>query len=628
MNRRADVDPASTPPARGLALWFLGGAGMVTGSRTVVTAPDGRRVLIDCGMFQGYKHDRLRNRDAFPFDPRALDAVLLTHAHLDHSGMLPALVRAGFRGPVYATAPTVDLLHLILPDSARIQEEDASFANRHGTTRHHPAEPLYTELDAARALELLVVVPTDHERTIGPFTASWHVAGHLLGAASIRVAADGASVLFSGDVGRTGALLVPDPSPPPAADAVVLESTYGDRHHAEEDPAVALGAVVRRTVARGGVLLVPAFAIGRAQVLLLLLHRLRRDGAIPEVPIVLDSPMAIDSTSITLRHLDATTLDAADARALHRGVEVTRDVQESKALHGRSGPFILISASGMLTGGRVLHHVTQRAGDPRNTILLAGFQAGGTRGARLLDGETSLRIHGQDVAIRCEVAHVDGLSAHADQDGLAAWVRAMSPAPRRVWINHGEPSSSDALRARLVQKEGVAAEVAILGGRAVIAPVGVAVERARAVELLGGAEGGDPLVMAAQRVAADLPAAAGPGGVAWIVSADAPIRAVIAPAAAAYGQRVVASGAADATIAFPGGYAALAEVFARLAAGAPTGPPLILVGTAFWSTALPIDDLVRSGVVGPDRGPPIYRVDDAQAAFAALAGVSGSTATG
>jgi metallo-beta-lactamase family protein len=432
-----------------MKLSFLGAAGTVTGSKYLLEH-DGRRVLVDCGLFQGFKNLRQQNWEDFPFDPAALDAVVLTHAHLDHSGALPRLVREGFRGPVFATQATYESCQLLLPDSARLQEEDAEYANRHGSSRHQPALPLYTEADAERTLRQFQPLPRHEDVAVAPgFVVRAQRSGHILGASSLRFAVGGKSVLFSGDLGRPDDPVMLPPEPPLASDHVVMESTYGDRLHDEGSVEAELGAVIRRAAERGGAVLLPAFAVGRAQTLLHLLARLKGKGRIPDLPVYLNSPMAIDMQALFLRHAGEHRLDAEQCRAMAEGVQAIRSTEQSKALTSRREPAIIVSASGMATGGRVLHHLRVMAPDPRNAIVFVGYQAGGTRGARLVNGERTVRIFGQDVPVNAEIASLRGLSAHADARQLLEWLRALPEPPQRVYLTHGEPGPADHLRERI-----------------------------------------------------------------------------------------------------------------------------------------------------------------------------------
>lgn len=429
-----------------MRLHFLGGTGTVTGSKYLLDH-GGKQLLVDCGLFQGLKQLRLRNWDALPLHASQVDAVLLTHAHIDHSGFVPRLVSGGFKGPVYCTAATRELCELLLPDCGRLQEEEADYANRHGQTRHKPALPLYTEEEARRALERFEVLSVDEEHSIWPGWR-WRLrrAGHILGAASVRVAWDGGSVLFSGDLGRDDDILMRPPQPPDDADVVLVESTYGDRSHRAGDVMAELAAVINRTAARGGVVVIPAFAVGRAQTLLHCVQELKRAGRIPAMPLYLNSPMAADATRIYQRHAEEHRLTPEQCAALYREVKVVQTVEQSKALNQLKFPSIIVSASGMATGGRVLHHLEAYAPDPRNTVLFTGFQAAGTRGASMVGGATAVKIHGQYVPVRAEVVQLDLLSAHADSAQLLDWLARLRRPPRQVFVVHGEAEAADTLR--------------------------------------------------------------------------------------------------------------------------------------------------------------------------------------
>ncbi len=433
-------------------LTFLGATQTVTGSRYLLACGK-RQLLIDCGLFQGYKHLRLKNWKSLPVDVRALDAVILTHAHLDHSGFVPVLWRDGYRGPVYATAATADLCRILLPDSGHLQEEQAQYANRHKFSKHSPALPLYTQADAEASLDLFRAVDFDSLLSVAPgISCRFSRAGHLLGAASVRIEHEGRSVLFSGDLGRPNEPLMPAPAPPPAADYVLIESTYGDRLHAPVDPQVQLRDAIRRTCARHGVILIPTFAVGRAQLMMLLVARLKAAGEIPDLPVYLDSPMAIDATDSLLRFRSEQRLNDADIRRLRAAAMRVHTQDQSRALDRIREPAIILAASGMATGGRVLHHLKVFGPDERNLILFAGFQAGGTRGAAMVAGARNLRIHGEDFPLNAEVMQLDAISAHADAHELVGWLRQMPGPPRRVFITHGEPAASDALRARIARE--------------------------------------------------------------------------------------------------------------------------------------------------------------------------------
>jgi metallo-beta-lactamase family protein len=442
-----------------MQLSFFGATQTVTGSRYLLTSKAGR-LLVDCGLFQGYKHLRLKNWSRLPFDPATLDAVVLTHAHLDHSGYLPRLVRQGFRGPVYATPATIDLCRILLPDSGHLQEEQAEFANRHGFSKHAPALPLYTERDSKECLRHFRA--SGFDETFEPASGmrvQFTRAGHLLGAGSLRVESEGTSLLLSGDIGRPADPLMRAPAPPASADYVVVESTYGDRRHSTVDPQAEMGDVIRRTCERRGVVVIPTFAVGRAQLLLLLIARLKAAQAIPDVPVYLDSPMAIDATELLTRHATEHRLSAAEAATVGHTARLVHTAEESRALDRIREPAIILAASGMATGGRVVHHLKVFVTDERNTILFSGFQAGGTRGASLVAGARELRIHGETFPVRAEVCQLRAASAHADADEVIAWLRQLPSAPRHVFITHGEPGASDALRQRLQSELGWAASV-------------------------------------------------------------------------------------------------------------------------------------------------------------------------
>ena len=446
-----------------MKLAFLGAAGTVTGSKTLVTY-EGKQLLVDCGLFQGYKNLRSMNWEAFPFDPRQLDAVVLTHAHLDHSGALPLLVKRGYRGPVFATPSTIDVCGVLLPDSGRLQEEDAEYANRRQRSKHKPALPLYTEQDADRALRQLRPLPFDDPSgSIAGMGLRLRPAGHILGASSVELTAGDTTVLFSGDLGRPDDLIMRAPAPIARADYIVAESTYGDRLHDASNAELLLGQVIQRTAARGGIVVIPAFAVGRAQSLLYAIYRLKQRAEIPDLPIYLNSPMAIDMTDIYHRHRAEHRLSVEECTGMTRVATMVRTTEESRALVARRQPAVIVSASGMATGGRVLHHLKALAPDPRNAIVFAGFQAGGTRGGRIVAGERSIRIHGEEVAVNAEVVSLPGMSAHADAQQIVQWLQTAPKPPRGIYLNHGEPAAADALRQRIERELGWPASVPRLG---------------------------------------------------------------------------------------------------------------------------------------------------------------------
>jgi metallo-beta-lactamase family protein len=446
------------------ALTFLGAAGTVTGSKFLLEY-SGVRLLLDCGLFQGFKPLRLRNWAHFPVDVRTLDAILLSHAHIDHSGYLPLLAREGFRGPIWCTPATRDLCEILLKDSAFLQEREAEFANRYGFSKHKPALPLYTVEDAERALKLLRVLPFNKAQQIGSARVTFRAAGHIPGAAITEIESAGRRIVFSGDLGRPNDPLMVAPSRIEEADYLLVESTYGNRRHLEKDVETDIADIVARTVARGGSVIIPAFAVGRTQVLLHHLHRLKAEKRIPDIPIFLDSPMAIDATEIFCASTEDWKLSHPVCAEAFRVAHYVRDVAQSKALDNNL-PKILISASGMATGGRILHHLKYYAPDPRHTLLFAGFQAGGTRGATITGGADWVKIHGQHVPIRAEVRNLEMLSAHADGDELMDWLRGFKRAPTRCFVVHGEPSASDALRLRIEEELGWTVEVPEQGERA------------------------------------------------------------------------------------------------------------------------------------------------------------------
>lgn len=440
------------------SLTFHGAAGTVTGAKFLLEG--GRaRLLLECGMFQGPAELTARNWTAPPLAPTRLDAVVLSHAHIDHSGYLPRLVRDGFDGPVYCSAGTAALLRIMLPDAARLGEEEAEYRNRKGTTRHRPALPLFTSEDAARALE--------HVRPVAwarPFAAAPGVrgrltgSGHILGASVVALELDGRALVYSGDLGRYGVPIMKDPEPVARADVLLVESTYGDRAHPPEDGAAVLVRAVHRAVARRGVVLIPAFAVGRTQDLLYRLRELEEAGQIPAVPVHLDSPMGIAATVAYATHPEEHDADAARVAAGGRRPFVparfalSRSVEDSRRLNDLVGPAVIIAGSGMATGGRILHHLRRRLAEPATTVLLAGFQAAGTRGRALRDGARSLRIFGEGVPVRAEVMATGALSAHADRDEIVRWLRGFGEPPGATWIVHGEGKAAASLR-DLVERE-------------------------------------------------------------------------------------------------------------------------------------------------------------------------------
>lgn len=430
---------------------FLGATGTVTGSKYLLES-ENARILVDCGLFQGLKELRLRNWDKLPLDPASLDAVVLTHAHLDHCGYFPLLVKQGFQGKLYCTSATRDLAGIILLDSGRLQEEEADFQNRHKISKHHPALPLYTEEDAKLCLERFHTVAFETDFSIKDLTCNFRPAGHILGAASLFAKDNRTSILFSGDLGRPDDLIMKAPLHPVKAGYFVIESTYGDRLHGALDPVQELGRVLQRGLGRGGVVLIPAFSVGRTQHLLYAIHQLFDSGQLQQVPVYLNSPMSISAMDIYNNHPDDHRLSAEEAKDLFKVATYVRDVQASKELNTRKGPMIIVSASGMLTGGRILHHVQAFAGDAQNMIILAGFQAAGTRGAALAAGAREVKIFGEMMSINAEVVQLESFSAHADQDEILRWLRTAENKPQKVFITHGEAGASEALATKISEK--------------------------------------------------------------------------------------------------------------------------------------------------------------------------------
>ena len=435
-------------------LRFLGGTGTVTGSKYLVET-EAARVMVDCGLFQGLKALRLRNWAAPPVTPQSVDAVVLTHAHIDHSGYLPRFVHQGFAGPVYASRGTRELCEILLPDAGHLQEEEARYANERGFSRHKPALPLYTEDDARASLRQLLPLAFGRVNTIAKgVDVELRQAGHILGASIVALRLRGLNLVFSGDLGRYTDPIMRSPDPVTEADYLVVESTYGNRRHEQTDPEESLATHVGRALRRGGVVVIPAFAVGRAQTLLHYLARLKARRAIPDVPVYLNSPMAIDATRLYHEHMDEHRITAEQCAAACTVAQMVNTPDESRAVNDKSGPMIIVSASGMATGGRVLHHLKKFAGDERNLILLPGFQAAGTRGAALASGAPEIKIHGQYVQVRAEVVQLHNMSAHADYTEILRWLRAFRRPPKRTFVTHGEPAAADELRRRIEETFG------------------------------------------------------------------------------------------------------------------------------------------------------------------------------
>lgn len=452
-------------------LSFLGAARTVTGSQYLVEA-GGKSLLVDCGMFQGDKALRQLNWAEPAFEPAKLDALVLTHTHIDHIGRVPRLVKLGFRGPIYCTPPTQELAQVLLLDAAHLQQEDAEYLNRKGLTKHQPALPLFDEADVQAALEQFRALPLGRSESLNEaFAFSYRDAGHLLGAASadvtIRENGTRTRVLFSGDVGRFDAVLTKDPELAPDADYLVIESTYGNRTHAQVSVIDQLEGVLKKTFARGGVLLIPAFAVGRAQQMILLMDEIVTEGRMRPFPIHVDSPMAIDATRIYASYPEAhrVSLNGIGGRSLLHGkwVHLHRTRAESQKLNELKGPAVIISSSGMLSGGRILHHCRVRLPKQENTLLITGYQAVGTLGRALLDGAHRVRIHKGEVEVLAEIRDLKGLSGHADAGEMLRWLSGVKGRPRGIFVTHGEAEAADALAARIEKERGFKTHVPALG---------------------------------------------------------------------------------------------------------------------------------------------------------------------
>jgi len=449
---------------------FLGAARTVTGSKHLIEV-DGYRTLVDCGLFQGLKELRLRNWEPFPLAPSSINSVVLTHAHIDHTGYLPRLVRDGFDGPVYATPATVELARILLPDSARLQEEDAAYVNKIGSSKHSPAAPLYSERDANEACRHLE--PVNYHKWIEltkKLSFEFVTAGHIIGSSFVLFdfeSKDGGRkrMIMTGDLGRYGEPIIPDPSVVDEADYIVVESTYGNRNHPDYDVKAKLAEIINETASRGGHVLIPAFAIGRTQQLLYLIRELEEENRIPILRVFVDSPMAVSATKLYLRHKEDHDLEMKDLMDERKNPLATkrfnlaRTVQESKNVSAEEEPTIVISASGMATGGRILHHLRKRLPDERNTVIFVGFQPEGTRGRRLIDGEDEVKIFGEFTPVRAKIERLENLSAHADSREILRWLGGFKRAPETVFLVHGEPAAQEALKNKIVEKFGWRVEI-------------------------------------------------------------------------------------------------------------------------------------------------------------------------
>lgn len=436
-----------------IEIMFLGAAGTVTGSKYLLST-DQAKILIDCGLFQGLKSLRLQNWEPLPFQASEIDAVILTHAHLDHSGFIPRLVKEGFRGKIFSTAATKEVAHIILMDAGHLMEEEAEFLNRHKKSKHSPALPLFTQKDAEKAMSLFETVNFDEDITIKPSVRfRFQYAGHILGASSVIISAENRKIAFSGDIGRLQDKIFFPPNPLPEVDYLIIESTYGNRRHVQVDSADELAEAINEVYAHKGVLMIPAFAVGRVQALMYDLSVLKRKKLIPNFPMYLNSPMGINVSDIFVKYKDLHRLSAEECREACQAVTYVRDVEESKVLNEKGGPMLLIAGSGMLTGGRILHHLKAYASDPKNMILLTGYQAPGTRGESLINKAQEVKIHGDYIPVRAKVRILNNMSAHADYSEIIEWLGQSSRLqPQKVFITHGEASAADELRRRISEK--------------------------------------------------------------------------------------------------------------------------------------------------------------------------------
>lgn len=437
-----------------IKLTFLGATETVTGSKYLLTYQS-KKILIDCGLFQGYKELRLKNWHNFPVNPTEIDAIILTHAHIDHSGYIPLLVKQGFRGKIYSTPGTKELCRILLPDSGHLQEEDANRANRYGYSKHKPALPLYTEEDARRSLDYFVTIDFRQEQPLADdFSFHFSPAGHIIGSSFVNIRAGSRRIFFTGDMGRPHDALMREPSVPESLDYLIVESTYGDRLHDLADPETEMAAVINETVEKGGSVVIPAFAVGRAQALLYYIYQLKKSHKIPDVPVFLDSPMAVNATQIFCHFLDEHRLSEAECKKICEVATYIKTPDESKFIDRIKTSKIIISASGMAEGGRILHHLKAYAPDPHSTILFAGYQAGGTRGARMLNGEKEIKIHGEYIPVRASIKKISSASAHADYEEILAWLGKVHHPPQKVFVTHGEVEAARSLKEKIEARYG------------------------------------------------------------------------------------------------------------------------------------------------------------------------------
>lgn len=429
-----------------MKLTFFGASQTVTGSKSLVEIGD-KKILVDCGLFQGHKNLRLRNWDRPPFNAKEIDAVILTHAHLDHSGYLPALVKNGFKGPIFCTAGTAHLSKLILMDSAKIQEEDAAYANRKGFSKHQPALALYTTEDVEQALSMIKKVEFEKEKEFTKdISFTFYPAGHIIGSSFVKISHQSKSICFSGDLGRDDDELMNPPAQLPECDALVLESTYGDREHTGSNPEVEMAKFILEVFAKGGEVIIPAFAVGRTQKVIYHINELMKNKVIPKVPLYMDSPMGINASEIFCRFHKEHKLNLDTCHLIFDKAIIAKSQQDSINIGLTSGPKIVISSSGMATGGRVLHHLRRALPNKNSGVLFSGYQAGGTRGARILNGEATTKIHGMEVPVQAKVANIDSMSAHADASQLLDWVAGAKKLPQKIFLNHGEEHALQSLK--------------------------------------------------------------------------------------------------------------------------------------------------------------------------------------
>ncbi|MCX7124425.1 MAG: MBL fold metallo-hydrolase [Gammaproteobacteria bacterium] len=437
-----------------MKITFLGAAGTVTGSKYLLSVGD-KKILIDCGLYQGYKELRLRNWDKLPINPADIDAVILTHAHIDHTGYLPLLVKNGFSGPIYSTPGTKELCAIMLADSGHIQQEDAFLANKYGFSKHKPALPLYTMQDAQKAMPQFVTLSFGKNfRLFDDFNFSFLPAAHILGSAFIRINYKSEVIIFTGDMGRMHDPIMREPAFIESADYLIIESTYGDREHGKSDPKEQLAKIINQTAKRGGSVIIPSFAVGRAQSILYYLSQLKAKKLIPDLPVFLDSPMAVSVSDIYARYMSEHRLGSDECKHFCDVARYVNTIDESKEIDTYKMPIIIISASGMAEGGRVLHHLKAYAPDSRNTILFTGYQSGGTRGAKIVSGDREVKIHGQVTPINAQIEIMDNMSAHADSKGIMEWLGHFKKSPKKVFIVHGEPKASAALQEKIEGKLG------------------------------------------------------------------------------------------------------------------------------------------------------------------------------